>query len=76
MATIIDYILPEDEARYKEIIEAAAEVKANTPKKPRGPLTAEQLVARTENRLQKLQEKLAKMRAAAAEPADEADVTE
>ena len=37
MASIIDYILPEDQAEYRAIIERAAEAKANAPKerKPR-----------------------------------------
>lgn len=61
MATIIDYILPEDEERYKEIITNAAERKANAPKperKPRGPLTIEQKISNDEKRLAKLYEKL------------------
>jgi hypothetical protein len=42
--SIIDYILPEDQAEYAAIIERAAEAKANAPKerKPRAPMTAEQ----------------------------------
>ena len=44
MASIIDYILPEDKAEYMAIIERAAEAKANAPKerKPRAPMTEEQ----------------------------------
>lgn len=59
--TIIDFILPEDEERYKEIIANAAERKANAPKaerKPRAPMTTEQKIAADEKRLAKLYEKL------------------
>lgn len=66
MASIIDYILPEDKAEYMAIIERAAEAKANapkTPRAPRGPLTTEQKIAQTDKRLAKLQEKLAALRA-------------
>ena len=44
MASIIDFILPEDQAEYRAIIERAAEAKANAPKerKPRAPMTEEQ----------------------------------
>lgn len=68
MASIIDYILPQDQEMYKQIIERAAEAKANAPKerKPRAPLSPEQKLKMDENRLLKLQEKLAAMRAAAA----------
>lgn len=64
--TILDYILPEDQDTYKAIIERAAEAKANAPKaprKPRGPLTPEQQMARDEKRLEKLKEKLAALQA-------------
>lgn len=66
MASIIDYILPEDIDTYKQIIERAAEAKANVPKerKPRAPMTEEQKLKMDENRLAKLQAKLAAMRAA------------
>lgn len=70
MATVIDYILPEDEERYKEIITNAAERKANAPKaerKPRGPMTVEQKIKLDEKRLAKLQEKLAAAKAKKAE---------
>lgn len=72
MASVIDFIAPEDEARYKEIITNAAERKANAPKvrKERTPLTDEQKIARDEKRLLKLQEKLA---AAKAKKAAEAE---
>lgn len=65
MASIIDYILPEDQEEYKAIIERAAEAKANAPKerKPRGPMTEEQKTKMDENRLAKLQAKLAALRA-------------
>lgn len=65
MASIIDYILPEDQDEYRAIIERAAEAKANTPKerKPRAPMTEEQKVKMDENRLSKLQAKLAALRA-------------
>lgn len=65
MASLIDFILPEDAQRYKEIIERAAEAKANAPKvrKPRAPMTEEQKIKMTERRLAKLQAKLAALRA-------------
>lgn len=65
MASIIDFILPEDQAEYKAIIERAAEAKANAPKerKPRAPMTTEQKIKMDENRLTKLQQKLAALRA-------------
>ena len=66
MASIIDYILPEDQDEYRAIIERAAEAKANAPKKeraPRAPMTEEQKVKMTETRLSKLQAKLAELRA-------------
>lgn len=64
--TILDYILPEDQEAYKAIIERAAEAKANAPKaprKPRGPLTTEQQIARKTKQLEKLQAKLAALMA-------------
>lgn len=65
MASIIDFILPEDQAEYSAIIERAAEAKANAPKerKPRVPMTAEQKIKMDEGRLAKLQAKLAALRA-------------
>lgn len=67
--SIIDYILPEDQEKYKAIIERAAEAKANAPKerKPRAPMTVEQKIKSDENRLAKLQAKLAALRAQSAE---------
>jgi hypothetical protein len=64
MASIIDYILPEDQAEYTAIIERAAEAKANAPKerKPREPLTLEQKISRDEGRLAKLKAKLEAMK--------------
>ena len=72
MASIIDYILPEDQAEYAAIIERAAEAKANAPKerKPRAPMTDEQKVKMTEGRLAKLQAKLAALRAGTASTED------
>lgn len=69
MASIIDYILPEDQNEYRAIIERAAEAKANAPKerKPRAPMTEEQKLRMDENRLAKLQAKLAALRAGTAE---------
>lgn len=66
MASIIDFILPEDQAEYRAIIERAAEAKANAPKerKPRAPMTEEQKLKMDEGRLVKLQAKLAALRAA------------
>lgn len=65
MVSIIDYILPEDQAEYAAIIERAAEAKANAPKerKPRAPMTDDQKLKATETRLAKLQAKLAALRA-------------
>lgn len=64
MASIIDFILPEDQAEYTAIIERAAEAKANAPKerKPRAPLTLEQKISRDEGRLAKLKAKLEAMK--------------
>lgn len=66
MASIIDFILPEDQAEYRAIIERAAEAKANAPKerKPRAPMTEEQKLKMDEGRLAKLQAKLTALRAA------------
>lgn len=64
--TIIDYILPEDQELYKQIIERAAEAKANAPKAqraPRGPMTEEQKIKMAEGKLAKLQAKLEALRA-------------
>lgn len=65
MASIIDYILPEDQEQYKAIIARAAEAKANAPKAPRErkPLTTEQKIARDEKKLTSLTEKLAALKA-------------
>jgi hypothetical protein len=67
--SIIDYILPEDQAEYRAIIERAAEAKANAPKerKPRTPMTDEQKLHMAEGRLAKLQAKLAALRAQSAD---------
>lgn len=66
-SSIIDFILPEDQAEYTAIIERAAERKANTPKerKPRVPMTVEQKIKMDETRLAKLQAKLAALKAQA-----------
>lgn len=63
--SITDYILPQDKDAYLAIIERAAEAKANTPKerKPRAPLTKEQQLKMTENKLLKFQQKLAALKA-------------
>lgn len=68
-SSIIDFILPEDQAEYKAIIERAAEAKANAPKerKPRAPMTEAQKLKSDETRLAKLQAKLAAIRATKAE---------
>lgn len=65
MASLIDFILPEDTELYKAIIERAAEAKANAPKerKPRAPMTEEQKIKMNESKLAKLQAKLAALRA-------------
>ena len=65
--TLVDYILPEDYDRYNQLLDMAQEAKANAPKKeraPRDPMTKEQKVKATENRLAKAQEKLAALLAA------------
>ncbi len=63
MASLIDYILPEDQEKYKAIIERAAEAKANAPRKPRKPMTIEQKIKMDEKRLAKLKAKLEALRA-------------
>ena len=63
MAAIIDFILPEDQAEYKAIIERAAEANAPKERKPRAPMTTEQKIKMDEHRLAKLQAKLAALRA-------------
>lgn len=65
MASIIDFILPEDRAEYMAIVERAAEAKANAPKerKPRAPMTEAQKIKADETRLARLQAKLAELRA-------------
>lgn len=66
MSTIIDFILPEDQESYRNIITRAAEAKANAPKAPRaprGPMSKEQKLKMGEARLAKLQAKLEAMRA-------------
>lgn len=66
MASIIDFILPEDQATYQAIIERAAEAKANAPKerKPRAPLSEEQKTKMDMNRLAKLKAKLEALQSA------------
>ncbi len=66
MASLIDYILPEDQEKYRAIIERAAEAKANAPKAPRKPLSEEQKIKMDERRLEKLKAKLEAARAAKA----------
>lgn len=65
MASIIDFILQEDEATYKGIIERAAEAKANAPKvvKKRAPMTDAQKLKMDETKLAKLMAKLAALKA-------------
>ena len=69
---IVDYIAlnPVDEARYREIITACAERKANaskTPRGPRAPRSLEQQLASATKRMEKLQAALAAAKAAQAE---------
>lgn len=69
---IVDYIALDsvDEARYREIITACAERKANAPKVPRGPRaprSLEQQLASATKRMEKLQAALAAAKAAQAE---------
>ena len=66
MASIIDYILEEDQANYAAIIERAAEAKANAPKAPRAPrapLSIDKKIELTAKKLAALQEKLEALRA-------------
>lgn len=58
MASIVDFILEEDYARYNELLNIAEQNKANAPKperKPRGPMTTEQKVKMANARLAKAQ---------------------
>lgn len=58
MASIVDFILEEDYARYNELLNIAEQNKANAPKperKPRGPMTVEQKVKMANARLAKAQ---------------------
>lgn len=76
MSTIIDFILPEDQESYRNIIARAAEAKANAPKAPRaprGPMSKEQKLKMGEARLAKLQAKLDAMRAAQGENQQQQD---
>ena len=66
---IVDFIAldPTDEARYKEIITACAERKANAPKAPQAPRkkpTLEDQIASTAKRMEKLKAALAAAKAA------------
>lgn len=53
--TLVDYILPEDYDRYNELLAKAEEIKANTPRKARGPMTVEQKTKMAKARLEKAQ---------------------
>lgn len=67
--TLVDYILPEDYARFNELLDMAEQAKANAPKPeraPRGPMTAEQKVKAAQNRLAKAQAALEALLAAEA----------
>lgn len=69
---IVDYIAldPVDEARYREIITACAERKANAPKVlrgPRAPRSLEQQLESATKRMKKLQAALAAAKAQQAE---------
>lgn len=61
MKAIIEYISEEDYPRYKELIAKAEEAKKNAPKTPRAPLTKEQQINATKNKIAKAQEALAKL---------------
>ena len=68
--TLIDYILPEDYDRFKELLDMAEQAKANAHKKeraPRGPMTAEQKMKAAQNRLAKAQAALDALLAAESE---------
>ena len=59
--SLVDYISEEDYPRYIELLNKAEAAKAAAPKaerKPRGPMTQEQKVKMTNDRLAKLQAKL------------------
>jgi acyl-CoA reductase-like NAD-dependent aldehyde dehydrogenase len=65
--TIVDYIPEADYARYNELLDIAAKLKAKAPKperKPRGPLTVEQKRERTLKRIADAEAKLAALMAA------------
>lgn len=61
MKAIIEYISEEDYPRYKELLAMAEEAKKNAPKAPRAPLTKEQQISATKNKIAKAQEALAKL---------------
>ena len=68
--TLIDYILPEDYDRFKELLDMAEQAKANAPKPeraPRGPMTTEQKMKAAQNRLAKAQAALDALLAAESE---------
>ena len=68
--TIIDYILPEDYDRFKELLDMAEQAKANAPKKeraPRGPMTTEQKIEAQKKKLAKAQAALDALLAAESE---------
>lgn len=56
--TLVDYISEEDYPRYNELLNKAEQIKANTPRAPRGPMTQEQKIKLAEGRLAKAQAKL------------------
>lgn len=62
--SIVDFILDEDYERYNELLNKAAQLKANAPKAPRGPMTKEQKIKAAQARLAKAQAKLNEMLAA------------
>lgn len=62
--TLVDYIPEEKYSRYTELLDMAEKAKADykashkTERKPRGPLTQEQLIARKKASLAKMQAQL------------------
>lgn len=73
MANLVDFILEEDYARYRELVAKATENKKNAQKperKPRGPLTNEQKIKMMEGRKAKLEAQLAALMAGQPEIAE------
>lgn len=73
--SLVEFISEEDYPRYNELLNMAAEAKANAPKKerkPRGPMTIEQKKKLKEAAIKKAEAELAALLAAEAEGTTEA----